>query len=111
MTESERHGFVGPILLLLSGPLIWFIHFSLIYGTAGFGRAFGLSPSEIQFVAWAGTLVAGVAIVVLLRRGRTARNLADRERRRELHKITRGLALLALLAVLLQFLVLVIMPA
>ena len=42
MTGTSPHGFTRRLLFMLAGPLIWFAHFSFIYGAAGFGGAFGL---------------------------------------------------------------------
>ena len=71
--------FVRPLLFLLSGPLIWFAHFNLIYGTAGFGFMFGLAPLDIQLVAWSSTVAAITLLIALIGRAYSQRaaNAAD----------------------------------
>ncbi len=89
-------------LQMLHGPLIWISHFSLIYGAAGFGGAFGFSEHGIQLFCWIATLVAGTSILFLLWVGR--------ENRASISSIGRTLAQLSLVAILLQALVLWIVP-
>lgn len=49
-------------LLALVPPLLWFAHFSALYGLASFGAAGGMRPSQITACAWLLTGVAGAAV-------------------------------------------------
>jgi len=82
------------ILVWMGAPLVWFLHFSLIYGAVGFGGALGWTARDLRSFAWAATIVAVLAIALLLWRQRP-----------------RLLALLSLAAVLLQGVVLALVPA
>ncbi|MBC8036159.1 MAG: hypothetical protein H7X89_02965 [Rhizobiales bacterium] len=91
-----------PLLLMLYGPLIWFVHFSFIYGAAGFGGAFGFSPMGIRLFCWSATLLACAALTAIL--------WLAHGNRASMPEIARTLAALSLVAVLLQALVLWIVP-
>jgi hypothetical protein len=86
---SPRH-----VFLWLLAPTVWFAHFSILYAAAGFGEALGWSPTDLRLFAWGMTAAAGAAIGALLWWQRP-----------------RMLAMLSLIAVLLQGLVLAIVPA
>lgn len=97
MTGTSPHGFTRRLLVMLASPLIWFAHFSFIYGAAGFGGAFGLDAADIRALSWGATVLAcGTVALVLWRRPHDS--------------ITRGLAFLSLLAISLQALVLWMVP-
>ena len=89
-------------LQMLHGPLIWIMHFSLLYGAAGFGGALGFSEPGIRLFCWIATLVACAAVVLVL--------WAERGNRTSISSMGRTLAQLSLVAVLLQALVLWIVP-
>jgi hypothetical protein len=89
--------FVPYLIVLLSGPLIWFAHFSLLYGLAGFGGYIGLTVAGVRILSWGATLLAGAAAIAILWR-----------MRRE--PIAAGLAALSLAAIIFQALVLWIIP-
>ncbi|MEX0807173.1 MAG: hypothetical protein WD044_00450 [Dongiaceae bacterium] len=110
MSSGRPSGFVRALLLLLSGPLIWFAHFSLIYGAQGFGGAFGFTTGGIRAFAWAATFIAGAAIAAIYVRVQRQRPSSDPETVRSLARTTRWLAVLSLGAVLLQALVLAVIP-
>ena len=97
MTGTLPHGFTRRLLFMLTGPLIWFAHFSFIYGAAGFGGAFGVDVADIRDLSWGATVLAcGAVALVLWRKAHDS--------------ITRGLAFLSLLAITLQALVLWMVP-
>ena len=105
-----KESFVRPLLALLCGPLIWFAHFSLVYGAAGFGEAMGIAPGAIRRIAWVATLAAGAAIIFLLVRARMDGAPRNRDNSPALREMTAALAALALLAVLLGAAVLWMIP-
>ena len=88
-------------LILLSGPIVWGVHFNLIYGIAGFGGTFGLSPFTTLLSFWIATLVAVASV------GTQYWLLSDKPT--WLADIGRSLALLSLVAILLQAVVLLIL--
>jgi drug/metabolite transporter (DMT)-like permease len=83
-------------LLCLLAPLVWFVHFSALYGIASFAGALGSA-------AWILTSVALVAIAVAWR-------LARRLPPSDVRAIARWLTLLSLAGVVFQILVLTIVP-
>ncbi len=89
-------------LQMLSGPLIWISHFSLIYGAVGFGGTLGFSETSVRLFCWIATFVAGLTIIVLL--------WAGRGKASSLIVMGRALAQLSLVAILFQALVLWIVP-
>ncbi len=109
-SDATSRGFVSRLLFLLGGPLIWFAHFNLIYGVAGFGAALGVVPEVIRLSAWVATAAATVGIVALLWSARDADGPRDNDTRQTMLSMTRGLAALSLLAVLLQGVALSIIP-
>lgn len=97
MTDASHHSFVRHLLLMLAGPLIWFAHFSFVYGAAGFGDAFGLDAAGVRALSWGATVLAcGTAAFVLWW---TAHD-----------SIARGLTFLSLLAITFEALVLGMVP-
>jgi len=97
MIGNSPHSFTSRLLFMLAGPLIWFAHFSFIYGAAGFGGAFGLDAAAIRDLSWGATVTALAAVALVL--WRTAHD-----------SITRGLAILSFLAVTFEALVLWMVP-
>lgn len=95
-------GIMRQLLLMLSGPLIWFIHFSFIYGAAGFGGAFGFSTLSIRLMLWGATISACLALSAVL--------WQIRGHRHAIPEIAKALAALSLVAILLEALVLGIVP-
>lgn len=110
MSDVTPHGFVRQLLFLLSGPLVWFVHFSLIYGAAGFGGAFGLAQGGVRLLAWSVTLAAAATVIALLWHAHRSRASADRETRHAIREIARILAALSLVAIGLEALVLWVVP-
>ena len=106
MNGAGSRGFVRYLLRLLSGPLIWFAHFSLLYGAAGFGQALGFAPSSVQVFAWVATLAAGASIFAILWRAHSDCSSGTPEPRRGFHEVLRALAALSLFGVLLEALAL-----
>ena len=98
MTAAPPHDFTRRLLVMLAGPLIWFAHFSFIYGAAGLGSAFGLDAADIRAWSWGATVLACCAVVLVLWR-------------RPRNSITRGLAFLSLLAITFEALVLWMVPS
>jgi hypothetical protein len=103
-------GFVRKLLFLLSGPLVWFIYFGVIYGAVGFGGALGHAPAGIRFFAWGATLAASAALIAIFRHARARRASAKENDPRAIHEITASLAALSLFAVLVEALALLIVP-
>ena len=103
-------GFVRKLLLLLSGPLVWFVYFSVIYGAVGFGGALGHAPASIRCFAWSATLAASAALIAILWHARARRASAKENGPRAIHEITASLAALSLFAVLVEALALLIVP-
>ena len=109
MIDTGPHAFARQLLFMLSGPLIWFVHFSLIYGAAGFGGAFGFSPAGIRLLAWGVTLAASVALIAMLWQLR-GRALRHRDSQNAIPESARALAALSLVAILFEALVLWVVP-
>lgn len=97
MSHGQGERFVPRLLILLSGPLIWFAQFSVLYGGAGFGAAFNLSAASIRALSWTVTLLACAAVTGILcwQRG---------------EPLTAGLAGLAFVAIVYGALVLWMIP-
>ena len=110
MTAAGPGGFVRHLLLLLGGPLIWFAHFSLIYGAVGFGGALGFAPPAFRLFAWSATFAAAAALLGMLWQTQARRLALARDALRPTFEMARTLAALALVAVLLEALVLWIVP-
>lgn len=106
MIDIKPCGFVRLLLFLLSGPLIWFIHFNLIYGAAGFGDALGISSAGVRLFAWGATLAAIAAVIAMLRIAQGSRAPFNRESHYGIYEMMRSLAALSLMAVMLEALVL-----
>lgn len=102
MTVIARHGFVRHLLFLVAGPIIWSVHFGLVYAALGFGPAFGLAPAVVHLLAWGGTAAAGVAIVFVFWQAGTNPASLDPEAHHVVPEMTRSLAALSLVAVLLE---------
>lgn len=90
------------LLQMLYGPLIWFSHFSLIYGVAGFGDVFGFSREGIRIFCWSATIVAAIAVLLLL--------WSEGGGRSSIAAMGRHLRQLSLAGILFQALVLWIVP-
>lgn len=68
MTTMRLSTFARTFLLLFSGPIVWAVHFLLIYGFTGIACARGLAQVQwlgIDAVA-AGILAATLAAIVIL---------------------------------------------
>jgi hypothetical protein len=76
-------------LLFLAAPLVWFAHFSLLYGLASFGSA-----RHFTIVAWAATGVACILVAGVWHLGRRSRG--------DVRDMTRWIALLSLTGILFQ---------
>lgn len=93
MSGNAIPGFTRYLLVMLSGPLIWFAHFSFLYAIASFGGSFGIEPAGIGVLSWAATVAAVLGAGL-------AMGLAPRG------SITGGLAFLSLVAIVFEALVL-----
>lgn len=89
---KPRVGAVRPWLLFLAAPLVWFAHFSALYGIASF---VGLSNT----VAWTVTCLACLAVAAVWFAARRAPG-----------GMTAWLAALSLAGILFQTLPLALMP-
>jgi hypothetical protein len=97
MSGNATEGFTRHLLVTMSGPLLWFAHFSFLYGFASFGGSFGIEAAVIRALSWTATVLAvlGAGIVIWgAPRG----------------SITGGLALLSLVAIIFEALVLWAVP-
>lgn len=110
MTVASPGGFVRHLFFFLGGPLIWFAHFSLIYGAVGFGGALGFAPPAMRLFAWSATFAAIAVLLAMLWQTRASRLTLARNELRPTFGMARPLAALALVAVLLEALVLWIVP-
>jgi hypothetical protein len=110
MMAGRPHGFAAELLAALSGPLVWFFHFNVIYALAGFGSAFGFSPTGLLVFAWVATLAAVAALITMLRQAQSRRASRGQDTHQAIREIARALASLSLLAVLLEALALWIVP-
>lgn len=111
MTLERRRGFLRRLGLLFGAPLVWFAHFALIYGGAALGGVLGVAPAILAASAWAATLAASAAIVIMLLRIEARRSqVEDDDVDRALHDMAKALGVLSLVAVLLQAIVLAIVP-
>lgn len=87
-------------LLYLVPPLLWFVHFSLLYGLGSFGPSAGLPAGSVMLASWLATGAATVSVVgwwLILRKD--AGSIGD------------WLAALSLMSISLQILVLALVPS
>ena len=104
----RRSGQGGQAWLLgLAPPLVWFGHFSALYGMASFGNAARLDPAWFDIIAWGGTLVACLAVGAVWYRSRRV-EVSDDGPARGASTVARALAMLSLVGILFQGLVLAI---
>ena len=89
------------LLWILLAPLIWFLHFTLIYTVTGFSAALGLTPSTVVTFGWIATVIAAAGVLALIHRAPDRGALRD---------ITKALAVLSLVAILFQMLVFGLVP-
>mgnify|MGYP001028137334 CR=1 FL=1 len=87
----------------LAAPLLWFVHFNLLYGVVTVGSALRWSADVVAVTSWALTIGAALTIVAILL------SLRRRRDRDEVWRIAWAVGLLSLVAVLLQALVLSLM--
>lgn len=103
-TQARQEG--RAWLLCLVAPLVWFAHFSALYGIASLGRVAG---ATFDAVAWALTAAACVAIAVAWRRSQRLPTPSGGPMH-DVRAVAAWLALLSLAGVLFQALVLAIVP-
>ena len=109
MKTVPAQSFPARLLWMMAAPLVWFGHFSLIYGLAGFGPALGLASDDIRNLCWIATAFALAAIAAFLwRDGRDLEWETDPEDSLSIYAT--GLGVLSVIAVLLQTFVLAIVP-
>src|SRR3989337_547894 len=101
MTVTRPIPFMARLLGIILAPLIWFLHFSLIYTVTGFGAAWGLRPSNVVTFGWIATVIAAAGVLALIYRAPGQDALRD---------ITKALAVLSLVAILFQMLVFCLVP-
>ena len=104
MTAASTIPFIARLLWFIASPSIWFLHFAFIYSIPGFGGAFGLTPSEVKFFGWISTGVAAVGVLGMVVRTRKFRNTDS------FSYMSNLLALLSLMAIMLQTLALWLVP-
>jgi hypothetical protein len=93
--------FMTRLLWIISAPLIWFLHFTLIYTVTGLSAALGLTPSNVVTFGWIATAIAAAGVLALIYRAPDRGPLRD---------ITKALAVLSLVAILFQMLVFLLVP-
>jgi hypothetical protein len=104
----RRSGQGGPAWLLsLAPPLVWFGHFSALYGVASFGEAAGLDSVSFDVIAWLTTGGACIAVAVVWHQSQRADVRHDGPAEGA-NTVARVLAVLSLVGILLQGLVLAI---
>jgi hypothetical protein len=96
-------------LVCLAAPLLWFAHFSALYGLASFGRDAGANPATFNAIAWTLTAIACIAIGVAWHRSQRLPATAGGPTQ-GLRTVATWLALLSLAAVLFQTLALAFVP-
>jgi hypothetical protein len=101
MTVTTPMPFMTRLLWMILAPLIWFLHFSLIYTVTGFGAALGLTPSNVITFGWIATVIAAAGVLALIYRAPDRGTLRD---------IMKALAALSLVAILFQMLVFGLVP-
>lgn len=109
MKTAPAQSFPTRLLWMMAAPLVWFGHFTLIYGTAGFGPSVGLSSGEIRNLCWIVTAFALGAIVAFLwRDGRDLEWETDADDPLSIYAT--GLGVMSVIGVLVQTFVLAIVP-
>jgi hypothetical protein len=101
--------FMTRLLWIILAPLIWFLHFGLIYTVAGFSAALGLTPSNVVTFGWIATVIAATGVIALIYRAPDRGALRD-DALQYIHYITKALAVLSLVAILFQMLVFGLVP-
>lgn len=99
-------------LLCLVPPLVWFAHFSGLYGIASFGRAADMTSQSFYLSTLALTIVACIAVTLAWRFLRPSAGLGAQSpgTTKGAQAVGRTLALLSLAGILFQGLVLSIIP-
>ena len=97
------------LLWIILAPLIWFLHFSLIYTVTGFSAALGLTPSNVVTFGWIATVIAAALVLTLVYRAPDRGALRD-DVLQYTHYTTKALAVLSLVAILFQMLVFGLVP-
>lgn len=101
--------FIARLLWFIASPTIWFLHFAFIYSLPGFGGAFGLTPDEVKLFGWISTVLAAVGVLFMaIQTRRRAGTIGDKLN--SMRYISNLLALLSLLAILLQTLAFWLVP-
>ena len=94
-------------LLCLAAPVVWFAHFSALYGLASFGEAAGLDFVWFDVIAWLATGGACIAVAVVWHQSQRA-DVRHDGLAEGANTVARVLAVLSLVGILLQGLVLAI---
>ena len=94
-------------LLGLVSPLVWFAHFSALYGVASFGEAAGLDLARFDLFAWPATVVACSAVAAVWHKSRHL-DVNHGEPARGARAVARMAAVLSMVGILFQGLVLAI---
>ena len=105
MARARRGGRIW--LLCLAAPVVWFAHFSALYGIASFGKAAGMDAAWFDIIAWALTAAAGLAVAVLWYQSQRMARPCD-EPERGVATVAGTLAGLSLVGIVFQGLVLAI---
>ena len=104
MTVALTTPFIVRLLWFVASPSIWFLHFAFIYSLPGFGGVFGLTPSDVKLLGWISTGLATAGVLGMVVRTRQPRN------RDSLSDISNLLALLSMMAIMLQTLAFWLVP-
>jgi hypothetical protein len=109
MTMAQKMPFMARLLWFIASPLIWFLHLALIYSLLGFGGAFGLTAPDVEFFGWISTVLAAAAVLFIIIQTRRRCGIND-DGLDPMRHIANFLALLSLLAILLQMLAFWLVP-
>ena len=105
--------FTHDFLLLFAGPIVWAVHFLVIYGIAGLVCARPAPRAAwlgLDVAAWGLVVLGIVAAAAILACWRVAPREPAADGSRALRWLSRGLALLALLAIAWETVVLFVLP-
>jgi hypothetical protein len=106
--------FTRAFLLMCSGPIIWAVHFLIIYGFTGLACARRLQHIQwfdiglLTWVIWSATLIA-IAAIILLMRMRPPKNM-HQDNSQFVRWLTPALSLLSIVAIIWEAITVFIIP-
>jgi hypothetical protein len=88
------HSFVGTLLLTLTGPIVWSLHFLIVYGAHAVMCSRDAS-AHVEIVIVAATLIALAVLGLIVVRSPAERFAGSSQTRHALKAMMRSLALLS----------------